>query len=278
MQVVRGIPELHALREKLPEPIGFVPTMGALHAGHAALVQRARSECASVVASIFVNPMQFGPQEDFTRYPRAFERDRELLETHGVDVVFTPEQSAMYPQKPTVKIDPGELGSYFEGASRPGHFAGVALVVLKLFHLVRPQQAFFGQKDAQQLAIIRRMVRDLSMPIEVVSCATVREPDGVALSSRNAYLSPAERRAAVNLSAALQRIAHALAAGQTDIRAVIASASETLAPLRCDYLGVVEPDAFVPLAAAPPRTSLLAVGAAFAGDTRLIDNVAVQTP
>lgn len=278
MQVVRDERELRARRAQLPEPVGFIPTMGALHAGHLSLVERARSECASVVVSIFVNPLQFGPSEDYGRYPRTPERDCELLAAQQVDLTFMPTQAAMYPVSPVVSVDPGDLDKHFEGARRPGHFRGVATVVLKLLHMVTPQRAYFGQKDAQQLAIIQGMVRDLNVPVEIVSCPTVREQDGLALSSRNAYLSPAERSAAARLSTALRGIAERLRAGETDIHDMIAHATRLLPPLEPDYLGVVVPDAFVPLATAPPKSHLLVVGAALAGKTRLIDNIEAQTP
>jgi len=278
MQIVDTVAQFRSLRARLALPVGFVPTMGALHAGHLALVQRARAECGAVAVSIFVNPLQFGPNEDFARYPRAPERDCELLSAHNVDVVFMPSQDVMFPITPKISVDPGSLAMHFEAISRAGHFRGVATVVLKLLNIVAPEKAYFGKKDAQQLAIIRRMVRDFDIPVEIVGCDTVRDADGLALSSRNAYLSADERRAAGNLSRALRAIADGLAQGQVDIEKLLAQAAQLLPPLRPDYLGVVRPDEFQPLQIAPPHSDLLAVGAAFAGNTRLIDNIQVQTP
>jgi len=262
----------------LAEPVGLVPTMGALHAGHLALVRAACERCKSVVVSIFVNPLQFGPQEDFARYPRRLAHDRELLSSAGVSAIFAPSVEEMYAQPPLVTVDPGSIGEHLEGERRPGHFRGVATVVLKLLELVRPQYAFFGQKDAQQLAVVQRMVSDLNCDTEIVSCPTVREPDGLALSSRNAYLSADERRAAPRLFQTLRAVAERLSAGRTDVPALLAELTPELSPLRPDYLAVVRPEEFLPLAAAPPGATLLAVGAAFAGKTRLIDNIAVKTP
>jgi len=270
--------ELRERRVSLSAPVGFVPTMGALHAGHAALIERARQECASIVVSIFVNPLQFGPNEDFAAYPRSPEDDDNLLEQLRADVVFSPTANELFPRQLDVFAEPTALGRHFEGERRPGHFRGVATVVLKLLHLVQPQRAYFGEKDAQQLAVIRRLVGDLDVPVEIVACPTVREPDGLALSSRNAYLTAEQRRAAPNLYAALRALAGEIERGCTDFGAACARARERLAPLREDYLGVVDPDEFQPLATAPPSGTLLAVGAAYAGPTRLIDNLKVQTP
>lgn len=278
MQIVETVAQLRSLRTRLASPVGFVPTMGALHAGHLSLVQRARAECGAVVVSIFVNPLQFGPNEDFARYPRAPERDCELLSAQNVDVIFMPSQDVMFPSAPEFSVDPGSLGMHLEAISRAGHFRGVATVVLKLLNIVAPEKAYFGKKDAQQLAIIRRMVRDFDIPVEIVGCDTVRDADGLALSSRNAYLSADERRAAGNLSRALRAIADGLAQGQVDIEKLLTQAAQLLPPLRPDYLGVVRPDEFQRLKIAPPNSDLLAVGAAFAGNTRLIDNIQVQTP
>ena len=203
MQVLTTIAEFSQWRASATPPVGFVPTMGYLHEGHLSLVRRARSENSSVVVSIFVNPTQFGPNEDFQRYPRDLNRDLGLLETEQVDAVFTPEVDEMYPAGATTIVDVGALSNILEGASRPGHFRGVATVVCKLFHLVQPHRAYFGEKDYQQLQVIQRMVHDLRMPVKVIGCPTIREPDGLAMSSRNVYLSPAERHAAVALSQAL---------------------------------------------------------------------------
>lgn len=252
--------------------------MGALHAGHASLVARARAECATVVASVYVNPLQFGPGEDLARYPRTFDADAAMLERLGTDVLFAPADDVMYPPGAQSTIDPGPLAAHLEGERRPGHFSGVATVVLKLFNLVAPQRAYFGCKDAQQLAVVRQMTADFDLPVQIVGCPIVREADGLALSSRNAYLSSQERRDAVKLSLALQSIAQALVAGRSDITRLIADATGILAPLRLDYVAVVDPRAFVPLVSATAASDLLVVGAAYCGATRLIDNVGVRTP
>ena len=278
MRVVTKTRELHAARPSLPAPVGFVATMGALHAGHLSLVARARAECASVIVSVFVNPLQFGPSEDFAAYPRRTDEDRKALEGADVDLLFAPSEDEMYPNKPDVFVEPTSIAHELEGQRRPGHFRGVATVVLKLFNLVTPQRAYFGEKDAQQLAVIRKMVSDLAIPIEIVACETVRESDGLALSSRNAYLSPEERRNAPRLHRALERAREAIGAGQRQVARAIDDARTLLEPLREDYLALVHPDEFRPLEIAPPASSLLLVGAAFAGKTRLIDNLRVQTP
>ena len=277
MIICRTVDELRAARSGLRSPMGFVPTMGALHAGHESLVARAREECASVVASIFVNPLQFGPGEDLTRYPRSFDADAAMLERLGTEVLFAPDDAQMYPPGPQVTVDPGALAEHLEGERRPGHFRGVATVVLKLFSMVAPARAYFGRKDAQQLAIVRRMCEDLVLPVSIVACPTVRERDGLAVSSRNRYLSDAERRDAVGLFRALTFTAQAFEGGATDVGAVLRGAAAELGALRPDYLAVVDPDAFVPLEAVRRGADLLAVGAAYAGATRLIDNVALHT-
>ena len=252
--------------------------MGALHAGHASLIARARAECASVVASLYVNPLQFGPSEDLARYPRPFDADAAMLERLGTDVLFAPSDDVMYPPGAQTTVDPGLIAAHLEGERRPGHFRGVATVVLKLFNLVAPQRAYFGQKDAQQLAVVRQMTADFDLPVQIVGCPIVREDDGLALSSRNAYLSSQERRDAVKLSIALQSIAQALVDGQSDIPRLIADATALLAPLRSDYIAVVDPRSFEPLVTAPALSDLLVAGAAYCGATRLIDNVGVRTP
>jgi pantoate--beta-alanine ligase len=228
--------------------------MGALHAGHRALLRQARSECDLVVMSLFVNPMQFGPGEDLERYPRDEERDRAIAAEHGVDRVFAPTVEQMYPEGFSTSVSVGELGSRFEGAHRPGHFEGVATVVLKLFNLLRPDAAYFGQKDAQQLAVVRRMTRDLDLGIEIGAVGTVREADGLALSSRNAYLSPEDRRRAPSLHEALVARDPSLVEGEVD------------------YLAVVDADTFVEVEARP---GALVIGAARFGSTRLIDNIRI---
>jgi len=205
---------MRAARAALPSPVGFAPTMGALHDGHASLVRRARNECASVVASVFVNPTQFSPNEDFGRYPRDEAADLAMLESLGVDFAFVPSVEEMYLPGATTFVDVGPLGDVLEGAARPGHFRGVATVVAMLFSLVQPDRAYFGQKDGQQSVVIRRMTRDLALPVEIVVCETVREADGLALSSRNRYLTSDERAQAPALHRALQAAATALADGE----------------------------------------------------------------
>jgi pantoate--beta-alanine ligase len=265
-------------RAALAAPVGFVATMGALHAGHESLVARARAQCASVVASIFVNPLQFGPHEDFERYPRTPDQDAARLAAAGTDVLFLPTRAEMYAAGAQVTVAPGAIAAALEGERRPGFFNGVATVVLKLFNIITPDFAYFGQKDAQQLAVVSRMVADLDLPIEIVACPIVREADGLALSSRNAYLNESERRAAPRLYQALRRLAQSLEGGERSVGAALAQAEAVLPPLKLDYLAVVEPGAFEPLSTAPPRARLLALGAAFDGATRLIDNTEVNTP
>jgi pantoate--beta-alanine ligase len=218
VQVVRERAALLAARQTLPEPVGLVPTMGALHAGHRSLLDHARADNKSVVASIFVNPTQFGPLEDYERYPRDEPADLEVMRAAGVDVVFAPEVEEMYPNGYGTRVEVGPLGDILEGAIRPGHFGGVATVVTILLSLIRPTRAYFGQKDGQQAIIIRRLVRDLGLPVEIVVVPTVRESDGLALSSRNRYLPPAERDAAPVLYRALMAAEEAYAAGERDAR------------------------------------------------------------
>jgi len=278
MEVVTRLDELRGKRVKLQSPVGFVPTMGGLHAGHASLVELARAQCRSLVVSVFINPLQFGPNEDFSAYPRNVDEDHRLLEKLGVDVLYIPDASEVYPRQLDVFVEPTCLAQYFEGEKRPGHFRGVATVVLKLFNMVQPQRAYFGEKDAQQLAVIRRMVGDLDIPIDIVACPTQRDAEGLALSSRNAYLTAQERRNAPRLYEALRLLASQLEEGMRDVPVALKRAAQLLPPLREDYLGVVRPDEFQPLQTAPPAAQLLAIGAAYAGRTRLIDNVKVQTP
>jgi pantoate--beta-alanine ligase len=255
--------------------VGFVPTMGFLHQGHVSLLRRARGECGFLAMSTFVNPLQFGPSEDLAAYPRDLQRDLTLAGEEGVDVVFDPEAEEMYPGgRAEVTVDPGPMGNRLEGASRPGHFRGVCTVVAKLFGLVGPCRAYFGEKDAQQLAVISRMVAHLEMPVEVVACPTVREPDGLALSSRNTYLSPEERTAARSLYEALARVAWLVEGGERDpnvLRAEMAKriGAEPLASL--DYVAVVDEATFdeIDRLEGPSR----ALVAARVGKARLIDNV-----
>lgn len=253
--------------------VGFVPTMGALHAGHAALVERAGAECDRVVASVFVNPTQFGPGEDFARYPRTLEADLNLLERAGADAAFTPDAKEVYPDGFATTVRVGPLGEVLCGAVRPGHFDGVATVMARLLGLVRPDAAYFGQKDYQQWLVIRRVVRDLGVPVEIVRCATVREPDGLAMSSRNAYLSPKDRLRAQAMPEALRLGAKRFAAGERDTVPVLEAMREVLAA-GCDaldYAAACDPDTLAPTARLAEGTVLLV--AARVGGARLIDNV-----
>ena len=243
MKVVRTRAELREARAALPGPVGFVPTMGALHEGHASLVRRARDECRSVVASIFVNPTQFAANEDLSRYPRDDAGDLALFESLGVDLAFTPGVDEIYLPGASMTVDVGRLGEVLEGAARPGHFRGVATVVTILFNLVQPDRAFFGQKDGQQSVVVRRLVRDLGMPVEIVVCPTIREADGLAMSSRNRYLTADEQAQAPTLHRALQAAAGAVATGEKSadrLRAVMTSELAS-APLgEIDYVSVAD--------------------------------------
>jgi pantoate--beta-alanine ligase len=258
--------------------VGFVPTMGALHAGHRALLARARAESDVVVASVFVNPLQFGPAEDLASYPRDREADLAVLEAEGVDLAFVPAEGEMWPSPPEVRLRVGgSLAERLEGMDRPGHLDGVVTVVAKLLHLVGPSRAYFGQKDAQQLAVIRRMVDDLAFPNQIVACPTVREPDGLAVSSRNAYLSAPERQRATVLYRALQAGRAAFLAGRRDPAAVEAAARALLGGLpgvEPDYVALVDAVSFEPAKQVEPG-QVLAV-AARVGRTRLIDNVSLD--
>jgi pantoate--beta-alanine ligase len=256
------------------ERLGLVPTMGALHEGHLSLVRAAKASCQMVVASIFVNPTQFGPNEDMARYPRPFERDRTLLENEGVDLLFAPAVEEMYPTGALTWVTVEELSGKLDGRSRPGHFRGVTTIVAKLFHAVEPDAAFFGQKDAAQVAIIRRMVRDLNFPVEIVVCPIVREPDGLAMSSRNAYLDPLQRKQALVLQRSLMRVKQMAEAGENNAARLIAAAKDVLgeeAAVRLDYFEIVNPDSLEPVDDSS-NGGLVAV-AAFVGTTRLIDNI-----
>ena len=254
--------------------LGFVPTMGALHEGHLSLVRAATASCDAVAASIFVNPLQFGPTEDLANYPRSFERDRELLEKEGVELLFAPSVDEMYPAAPVTWVTVEELSNKLDGRSRPGHFRGVTTVVTKLFHIVEPDAAFFGQKDAAQVAIVRRMVRDLNFPVEIVACPIVREADGLAMSSRNAYLDPQQRKQALVLYRSLRRVKTFWEAGERNAKKLVAAGCEEIAgeeSVRLDYLEIVDPDSLDSLESAA-QGALVAV-AAFVGATRLIDNI-----
>jgi len=256
------------------ERLALVPTMGALHEGHLSLVRAAKACCDAVAVSIFVNPAQFGPNEDLAQYPRTFERDCDLLVKENVDLVFAPSTEEMYPQGATTWVTVEQLSNKLDGRSRPGHFRGVTTVVSKLFHIVEPHVAFFGQKDAAQVAIIRRMVRDLDIPVEIVACPIVREPDGLAMSSRNAYLTPQQRKQALVLHRSLMRVKKLAAAGEQNSAKLIAVAQEEFAAepsVRLDYFEIVDPDHLDPVEDVS-KGALVAV-AAYAGATRLIDNI-----
>jgi pantoate--beta-alanine ligase len=254
--------------------VGFVPTMGALHEGHLSLVRAARDSCHVVAASVFVNPVQFGPAEDLAKYPRTFDRDCALLEQEKVDLLFAPPVEEMYPAGAVTWVTVEGLSDKLDGRSRPGHFRGVTTVVAKLFHIVAPDAAFFGQKDAAQVAIIRRMVRDLNFAVEVVACPIVREPDGLAMSSRNAYLNVEERKQALVLHRALSQVKKLWEAGEHDTAKLLAAGREDISKenaARLDYFEIVDPNSLdaVPTAAAG---TLVAV-AVWIGPTRLIDNL-----
>jgi pantoate--beta-alanine ligase len=254
--------------------LGFVPTMGALHAGHLSLVAAARSECDAVVASIFVNPMQFGPGEDYEAYPREFVADYNKLELAGAHALFVPSVDEMVPAGNTSYVDTGGLGTRLDGASRPGHFRGVATIVARLFHIVQPDRAYFGQKDAAQIAVLQRMVRDLNFPVHLVVCPIVREQDGLALSSRNHYLSPRERSRALILSRALTAAEQLAQQGETSAEVLRAAMLKTFAAdreVRVDYASVVDPESLLPVEDVTDG-ALIAV-AAWVGNTRLIDNL-----
>ena len=254
--------------------LGLVPTMGALHAGHLALVRAARANCDVVAVSIFVNPLQFGPQEDFTRYPRDLEKDRALLNQERADLVFAPGAEEMYGRDRGTYVTLEALSERLCGRSRPGHFRGVTTVVAKLFHIVEPNAAFFGQKDAAQAAIIRRMVRDLNFDIQIVIVPIVREPDGLAMSSRNAYLTPEQRKQAAVLYRALMRVQTLADHGEGRAAELIRAGEEVIRDepgAKLDYLEVVDPDTLEPLADVSGG-ALVAV-AAVVGATRLIDNI-----
>lgn len=253
--------------------LGLVPTMGALHEGHLSLVRRARGECSVVAASIFVNPLQFGPNEDFAKYPRTFGDDCEALEREGVGLVFAPDPAEMYPEGAVTTISVPGVGDRLDGASRPGHFTGVATVVAKLLHIVGPARAYFGQKDAAQLAVLRRMVRDLNFDVKLVGCAIIRDADGLALSSRNAYLTTAERQQALALRRSLLAIEQAISTGERNSKSLITLGKQVLDAeqgVRVDYLAIVDAGTLLPVEAATAGT-LIAV-AAWVGETRLIDN------
>ena len=254
--------------------VGLVPTMGALHEGHLSLVRAAQKRCGAAAVSLFVNPMQFGPTEDLAKYPRDFERDRDLLEKEGVAFLFAPAVEEMYPAGASTFVTVEGLSDRLDGKSRPGHFRGVTTVVAKLFHIVEPDCAFFGQKDAAQVAVIRHMVRDLDWPIEIVVCPIVREPDGLAMSSRNLYLNPEQRRAALVLSQSLRAVEERFRNGEKCAAALVEAGRNVIAQgpsVRLDYYEIVDPETL--LSSEAVHSPALVAVAAFVGSTRLIDNV-----
>ena len=274
MKMVSSLHEMHTARIGLEGLVGLVPTMGYLHEGHLSLVRAAAEACDHSVVSIFVNPAQFGPSEDLSRYPRDLQRDLDLLEPLGVDVVWTPSVEAMYPPGFQTWVEVEQLTRPLEGSMRPGHFRGVTTIVAKLFNAIQPHKAYFGQKDAQQAAVIRQMTRDLSYPIEIVVCPTVREPDGLAMSSRNKYLEGDDRRAALVLSRALQAAGSAFEAGERSAVALRALMSETIAAeprARLQYVSCADYETLEELESVGDRKALLSM-AVLIGPTRLIDN------
>ena len=277
MQVAESIAEMKRLRSELTEPLGFVPTMGYLHEGHISLARRAREENASVAASIFVNPTQFGPTEDFEDYPRDTQRDLAMLEEAGTDVVFMPPVAEMYPEGFSSWVEVGKLTERLEGASRPTHFRGVTTICTKLFNIVEPTRAYFGQKDAQQALVIRRMVTDLDMNLEIVICPTVREPDGLAMSSRNTYLSPEQRQAAVSLNQALKLAEELWSQGKRDaghLQQVVTDHIRQQPLAEIEYVSIANIDTLEELKTIS-TPALLSLVVRF-GKTRLLDNTVLR--
>lgn len=279
MRIVRTIPEIRMALKTMREGghrIGFVPTMGYLHEGHAALIKQSTARCNNTVVSVFVNPTQFGPNEDLARYPRDLERDQNLCLKLGVDVLFLPEAPEIFPTGFNTFVEPGPLGEVLCGKFRPGHFRGVATVVAKLFNIVQPDLAFFGQKDLQQVAVIRRMVKDLNMPVDIVVAPTLREPDGLAMSSRNTYLSPEERKRALCLQQGLTAAAEAFQKGERRAEKLMELGRKPLAAAdEVQYCQLVDAYTMDALAGEVTRTAALCV-AALVGKTRLIDNVVLS--
>lgn len=277
MKIISSALEMTAFSrtaQRAGKQVGFVPTMGALHQGHLSLVRAARAQSDVVVVSIFVNPTQFGPNEDFAKYPRSFEQDKAMLESEDVDCIFYPTVEEMYPAGATTWVTVEGLSEKLDGRSRPGHFRGVSTVVSKLFNIVHPNAAFFGQKDAAQVAIIRKMVRDLNIDVKVIVCPIVRESDGLAMSSRNAYLNPHEREQALVLNRSLMRVQSLVKQGEQSAARLIEAGKGTIAEepaVRLDYFEIVNPDTLDPVGNIS-RGALVAV-AAYVGPTRLIDNL-----
>lgn len=282
MKICKTIDDMRAASRsarRAGKRLGFVPTMGALHEGHLSLVRAAKAKCNVVAVSIFVNPLQFGPSEDLAKYPRTFGRDAELLEKEAVDILFVPASEEMYPAGAVTYVTVEALSEKLCGKSRPGHFRGVTTVVAKLFHIVEPDMAFFGQKDAAQTTIIRRMVRDLNLPVEIVVCPIVREPDGLAMSSRNAYLSPQERKSALVLHRSLTEVKSRFDQGERVAIKLIAVGEQVLAQepaVRLDYFEIVDPSTLDPTQEL--TSGALVAIAAFVGNTRLIDNILLPKP
>ncbi|HTS13823.1 MAG TPA: pantoate--beta-alanine ligase [Candidatus Limnocylindrales bacterium] len=280
METIHTIPWMKQIGQEARRTerlLGLVPTMGALHEGHLSLIRRAKEQCAPVVVSIFVNPKQFGPSEDFQKYPRPMEADRAALEEMGVDYLFAPTPEEMYPAGFRTIVDVERLSERLEGRSRPGHFRGVATVVLKLLEIVQPRFAFFGRKDAQQVRIIQQMTRDLNLDAEIVVCPIVREADGVALSSRNAYLSAEERKAATVLSRSLDTVRKQIDAGERQVVRLLASLRQEIERERAvtlDYAEIVDADTFEPAVSLREKCCVLL--AARVGSTRLIDNALIE--
>jgi pantoate--beta-alanine ligase len=280
MKICATIPEARAACRDARtncKRLGLVPTMGALHEGHLSLVRAAKAQCGAVAVSIFVNPTQFGPTEDLSTYPRQFDRDRQLLEKECVDILFAPSVEEIYPDGQVTWVLVEGLNERLDGRSRPGHFRGVTTIVAKLFHILQPDAAFFGQKDAAQLAVIRRMVQDLNFPIEIVACPIVREPDGLAMSSRNAYLNREERGRALVLQRSLQRAQQEFQAGERAAAKLTSAAKEVFtreSQVALDYFEIVDPETLDPVERISQET-LVAV-AAYVGSTRLIDNIVLN--
>ena len=277
MKVIEKIDEMKQLRQRLTEPVGLVPTMGYLHEGHLSLVKRARAENQWVIVSIFVNPTQFGPREDFKSYPRDTKRDLALLEKEGTDIVFMPSADEMYPAQFNSWVEVEKVAERLEGASRPGHFRGVTTVVAKLFNIIQPARAYFGQKDAQQAIVIRKMVADLNMNLEIVTLPTVREPDGLAMSSRNTYLNPEQRQAAAVLYRALSLAQELWAQGERDAEKLRQEMTaliqkEPLADI--EYISIADAETLDELDRVKPRA--LVSMAVKIGNTRQIDNIVLE--
>ncbi len=280
MQICHTIDEMRVARRTARrdgKSLGLVPTMGALHDGHLSLVRMAKAECDLVAASIFVNPLQFGPNEDLAKYPRDFEHDRRLFENEGVDYIFAPSVEEMYPAGAVTYVTVEGLSDKLCGRSRPGHFRGVTTVVSKLFNIVEPELAFFGQKDAAQSSIIRRMVRDLNMPVQIVVCPIVRESDGLAMSSRNAYLDAPQRKSALALYRSLKEVQRRFDQGERNVHALIEAGRQSFLQdpsVRLEYFEIVDPETLDPVDNLS-RPALVAV-AAFVGNARLIDNLVLK--